>query len=379
MTDAADLSPRANPLLIGHSAAERTLLQAARSGRLPHAWLLGGPQGVGKATLAFRFARWLLATPDPTEPEGPSLFGEAAAPDTDTLHVDPAAPVFRRVAAAGHADLLTIGRAVAKADVGKDPEDQRLAREISVDEARRIQPFLRLTPAEGGWRVVVVDEAETLNRNAANAILKVLEEPPPRAVLLLVSNNPGAMLPTIRSRCRRLRLGPLTPAELDHWMTTRVPELSEQDRAVLTVLADGSPGRALRLWHAGASALYGRFLQVLAPLPHLDLPAVRSLCEEVAAPSAETSYRVLSELMLWWLERVARAPALGPPMFEAVPGERDMIARLASTAPAGGRLDRWLQVWEKVRQSLAQSDGANLDRKQTLLQAFLSIQSAARA
>ncbi len=148
-----------------------------------HAWLITGAPGVGKATLAYRFARRLLAGVQPG----------------DTLAVDPASPVFRRVAVGSHADLLTVEREW-------DDKKSRLRGEIVVDDARAISAFLRLTPAEGGWRVVVIDGAEHMNRNAANAVLKMLEEPPPRAVLLLTCAAPGRLLPTIRSRCRRLAL-----------------------------------------------------------------------------------------------------------------------------------------------------------------------------
>src|SRR5271165_3045369 len=172
--------PRANPLLLGHEAAEATLAAALHSGRLHHAWLLTGPAGIGKATLAFRFARRLLA----------GHGGEG-------LQLDSTHPVFRRVAVGAHADLLTVERAF-------DPKRKRQRTEIVVDDVRRIGGFLHLTPAEGGWRVVVVDGADELNRNAANALLKVLEEPPPRALLLLTAAAPGRLPATIRSRTRRL-------------------------------------------------------------------------------------------------------------------------------------------------------------------------------
>jgi DNA polymerase-3 subunit delta' len=178
--------PRANPILLGHTEAEATILDAMRAGRMHHAWLITGPEGVGKATLAYRFARRLLA-------------GRAAE---DSLALDPANTVFRRVAAGSHADLKTIERVV-------NDKTKRMQAQIPVEKVREINGFMSLTPAEGGWRVVVVDGAEELNQASANALLKILEEPPPRAILLLVCAAPGRLLPTIRSRCRRLRLTPL--------------------------------------------------------------------------------------------------------------------------------------------------------------------------
>src|SRR5229473_2014413 len=210
--------PRDNPLLLGHEAAEAVLLQAYRSGRLPHAWLLSGPRGIGKATLAFRFARFLFA-------EGAAAPGLFAAPPA-SLAIAPEHPVFRRVASGGHADLLVVERSL-------DPKRKKLRSEIVVDDTRAIAGFLRLTPAEGGWRVVIVDGADMMNRNAANALLKILEEPPQKALLLLVSDNPGRLLPTIRSRCRILALKPLAEAEVREALARYRPDIAAGDRAVL--------------------------------------------------------------------------------------------------------------------------------------------------
>ena len=188
--------PRENALLRGHAAAEAMLAEALRAGRLHHAWLITGPLGVGKATLAFRFARRLLAGGE----------GELALSATH--------PVFRRVAVGSHADLLTIEREW-------DPKKKRMRGEIIVDDVRRVSGFLRLTPAEGGWRVVIVDGAEDMNRQGQNALLKVLEEPPPQAILLLVCGAAGRLLPTIRSRCRRLALDKLEEADVAALLTDR--------------------------------------------------------------------------------------------------------------------------------------------------------------
>src|SRR6185312_10600401 len=178
--------PRANPILLGHETAEATLLEAVRAGRLHHAWLITGPDGVGKATLAYRFARHLLS----------------GRPTTDSLHLDPAHPTFRRVAAGSHADLYTV-------ELKANTRTGRMRTQIAVEDVRGINAFMSLTPAEGGWRVAIVDGAEDLNQASANALLKILEEPPTRAMLLLTCAAPGRLPATIRSRCRRLRLSPL--------------------------------------------------------------------------------------------------------------------------------------------------------------------------
>jgi DNA polymerase-3 subunit delta' len=240
------LAPRENPRLIGHEPAEAVILQAMRRGRLHHAWLITGAEGVGKATLAFRFARALLA-------------GQA-----DTLEMPAGSPVFRRVGAATHADLLTVEREW-------DEKKKRMKKSIAAETARGIPPFLHLTPAEGGWRVVIVDGAEDLNPQSANALLKVLEEPPPRAVLILVCSAAGRLLPTIRSRCRHLALAPLAVADMLETLNLALPGMPPADRASLAAIAEGSPGRALALAEEGGLKLAGMVREVLAAGPEISL------------------------------------------------------------------------------------------------------------
>ena len=186
----------ANSILLGQAEAEASFLTAFNSGKLPHAWLICGPSGIGKATLAHRITRFVLTHGGPVA-EGPGLFGDALpAVEPTSLATDLESPICRRIIAGGHADFLHIQRS-------EDEKTGKLRKEITVNEVRAVGSFLSKTPAEGGWRVVVIDSADEMNANAANAVLKVLEEPPKRALLLLVSHNPGRLLPTIRSRCRR--------------------------------------------------------------------------------------------------------------------------------------------------------------------------------
>jgi DNA polymerase-3 subunit delta' len=353
-------APRENPVLLGHEAAEAALLQAYSSGRLPHAWLLAGPRGIGKATLAFRFARYLFA-------EG-SAGGLHAATAPAALAVAPDHPVFRRVASGGHADLLVVER-------GIDPKRKKLRSEIVVDDTRAIAGFLRLTPAEGSWRVVVVDGADMMNRNAANALLKILEEPPKRAVLLLVSDNPGRLLATIRSRCRILALKPLAQpvvlSALEHYR----PDLGSGPRAVLAQLADGSIGQALDLAAAGGVGLYQSLVTLIGGLPSLDVAALHALADRVQRGDGEAAFRLLTELLPGWVARMVALAAGGADgKRAALPGEAETMRRLA----ARRGLDQWVEVWEKLTHLFAQADSVNLDRKQVVLNAFFALGEAAR-
>ena len=228
--------PRLTDALYGHADAEAALLAAYRGGRVPHALLLVGPKGIGKATLAYRFARFVLAHPDAAAPEV-----QAAT----SLAVDPEHPVARRMAAQAQADLLVIERTAN--------EKGNLRQQIAVDDVRRTVAFFGATAGEGGWRVAIVDAVDELNRSGANALLKVLEEPPERALLLLVCHSAARVPATLRSRCRIVTLRPLAPAEVAAALAAAVGRApSDPQIQAAAAAAEGSVSRALDLPRRGS-------------------------------------------------------------------------------------------------------------------------------
>jgi len=235
--------PRRTAGFVGHGAAETAMLAAVAGGRLPHAWLLLGPRGIGKATLAFRFARYLLASSGAGAAAGADLLGSTPPA---TLALSPDHPTFRRVAAGGHADLLVLDESAAGGRTDQIP----------VDAVRGVAPFLRRTAGEGGRRVVVVDALDRINRAGANALLKAVEEPPAGAVLILVAHSMARVPPTIRSRCRLLRLAPLAPGEVEAILADQAPDEDPDARAEAAAFADGSPGQALALLRADGVAIH---------------------------------------------------------------------------------------------------------------------------
>jgi DNA polymerase III subunit delta' len=313
------MEPRENPDLFGHEAAEAVIAGAVGGGRLHHAWLITGKEGIGKATLAYRFARLLLT----------------AAGDPN----DPANPVFRRVARATHADLLTVEREW-------DEKRKRRRTEIVVGDARDIAGFLRLTPAEGGWRVVVVDGAEHLNRNAANALLKVLEEPPARAVLLLTCAAPGRLLPTIRSRCRRLPLVPLSPADMGRVLAKALPE---QDATSLAPIAGGSPGRAVLLAEEGGVAIAKLVDDVFRAVPKLPIARAYEIADRVGR--GEGGYSTFMDLLR---DRLASA------VREAARGRDDPLMRVRP-------LGEWGEVWHALGRLQDETERSNLDKRHAIV------------
>ena len=347
--------------LLGHDSAEKTMLAAHASGRLHHAWLMTGPRGIGKATLAWRFARFLLCG----HQQG-GLFGGGAA---EGLDVPADAPGRSLVDARSHPDLFHLRRTL-------NPDSGRMRAEIAVDDVRELGAFMHMTPAMGQWRVAIVDSADEMNRNSANAVLKVLEEPPPNAVLLIVAHAPGRLLPTIRSRCRRLPLQPLDDGIVMRLLAEHAPTLKEEERAALARLAEGSIGRALELAGAGSLDLYNEMVAVLATLPELDMARLHGFAERFArrGEEANAAWRSLNYLFDGWLKGLARQSALGGEAAAVVPSERGLQARLLAAAS----LDRWIDAWEKVAHLLSRADAVNLDRKQTVLGSFLVLQSAMR-
>jgi len=322
--------PRANPTLLGHEAAEAIMLDALRAGRMHHAWLITGPEGIGKATLAYRFARRLLA----------------GQPAGDSLALDAADPVFRRVAAGSHADLLTVERIW-------DDKRKRMKTQIAVDDVRRINSFMSLTPAEGGWRVVIVDGAEELNQASANALLKVLEEPPPRAILLLVCAAAGRLLPTIRSRCRRLRLSPLADAPMARLLADMLPGLGADDRGRLVTLAEGSPGRALMLAEDEGLAVATLVDKLLAEMPNV--PAFRGYEVADALGRGDSGFSTFMDLMRASLAAAVRETVRG----RADPDQRRLVALRS--------LDAWGELWQGLTRLQDETERFALDKRQAIV------------
>jgi len=302
---------------------------AARSGRLHHAWLIAGPPGIGKATLAWRFTRWLLAG----MPQG-------EAP----LALDPASPVFRRVAADTHADCFTL-----EPNTG----DRGTKRVLRVEDARAAVRFLTQTAAEGGWRVVVLDEAERADQAAVqNTLLKTLEEPPPKTVLLVVCSAPQRLLPTIRSRCRRLDLNPLAAAEMDRLLARLRPDLPAEERAALARLSSGSPGRALALLEAGGLELQAMAEASLAALVRPEPPRDHALADRLAMDRTGGAFGIYMAQLRGAIAAALRDAARGhaaPPWLARHP------------------LAVWAGLWDRLGTLADDTERLNLDRKQAVL------------
>ena len=350
--------PRDTHVLIGQQAAEAEFLDAFRGGRLHHGWLLTGPRGVGKATLAWKIARFLLATPD----HDGGMF--APAPP-DTLDIPDSHPVARRLAARSEGRLVLLRRPW-------DEKAARLKQDITVDEVRRMKSFFALSAADGGRRVAIIDAADDLNTSAANALLKLLEEPPAGVTMLLVAHQPAGLLPTIRSRCRTLRLGPLSAIDMGRALAQAGAEAG--DPVAMAQLAGGSVGEAIRIANLDGEAVYRQLVDLFATLPRLDRTRALALAEAAAGRGAEPRFDLTLRLLDLFLARLARFGATRAAPPEACRGEADLLARLAPDTGAA-------RVWAELAQTLGlrarRGRAVNLDPAALLLDMVLKIDATA--
>ncbi len=352
--------PRQTAHLFGHQAAEDTFLAAFNSARLHHAWLISGPKGVGKATLAWRLARFLLATP---EDDG----GFFSPPKPSSLDIPDADPVSHRLLALSEPRLFLLRRPY-------DEKAERLRADITVDETRTLRNFLSLSAADGGRRVVIIDSADDMNRSAANGILKLLEEPPAKVTFLMISHQPADLLPTIRSRCRDLRLAPMKPQDLSDALTQAGAAIDPAEREGLAQLAGGSVGEAFRLSNLDGLKLYGALMRLFSTLPNMDRNLARMIADNGANRKTPEAFDLTVTLLDAFLARLARAAAtrILPP--EAARGEAQLIERLASSEGAA-------RIWADLAQHLGlrarKGKAVNLDPSALLMDMVLKVDETA--
>jgi DNA polymerase III subunit delta' len=330
--------PRATAVLFGHAHAEAALLAAYRSGRIPHAFLIAGPKGIGKATLAYRLARFVLAHPDPAA---------TAVAKATPLAIDPGHPVARRIAAQAQGDFLILERT---------PNEKGVLRQhIAVDDVRRSVAFFGSTAGEGGWRVAIVDAVDELNRFGANALLKILEEPPQRALLLLVSHSAARVLATLRSRCRIVTLRPLIETDVAAAVAVATGSPATDPEIVAAAsAADGSVARALAFLDGDALELRQRALDLLDKLPALDAGALHALGEAIAGTDPQPLAAFLDTINAWLSLRVDR--------------HRGEIGRLARLADAS----------ERINAAARDAETYNLERKPLVFGVFGLLAEATR-
>ena len=342
--------PRETYTLFGQSSAETQFLNSLQAGRLHHAWMLTGPEGVGKATLAWRITRFILA--------------HGLDQTATSLDMSPDDPISRRIESLAEPRFALIRRPY-------DVDKKKLKTQITVDEIRKLKSFFQLSSADGGWRVAIIDAADELNGAAANALLKILEEPPERSLILLIAHQPGRLLPTILSRCSRLPCADLSEEDMTHALQDQGLSVGANPHHLFE-LADGSVGRAVDFLNNEGLELYHSIAKIFETLPSLDRAAVLQLAERATGPANANRYDMMLTLLRTYLARLAKFAALQPSsMTEAAPHEARNFARLGPSPKTAQTIAETLNELE------GKSEHArlvNLDPSSVILDMFLTIQ-----
>lgn len=308
------MTPRQNDHLWGHKKEYAYFEQSVTQNKLHHAWLINGEEGIGKVTFVYHLVRLILG-------------------------VNSAA--ISRIKAGSHADLLVIGRRI-------DEKKNRLRSEILMDDIKSVGEFLRLTPAEGGWRIVIIEDADLMNRNAANSLLKLLEEPPKGALLFLITTHPNRLLPTILSRCRKMTLRGLSFDEMMQGLTVLRPMLSKIEKEKIIQFSDGSLGKALQLLDSGHLNLKEIVDNLLnAPLKGKEIYKQVDLILQ-----KENGFTLFLNLLTDEISAHIRL---------AVQENRHEFGNPSRTIP------RWIEIWQTLLKWHKETESFNLDKKQTLI------------
>ncbi|WP_368188358.1 DNA polymerase III subunit delta' [Aestuariibius sp. HNIBRBA575] len=352
--------PRETQTLIGQDAAQAEFLEAYNSGRLHSGWLITGPRGVGKATLAWKIATFLLAEP----PQDGGLFG--APPPPTSLNVDPDHPDAHLVQSGAHPRLYVVRRPF-------DEKSGKLKTEITADPVRALKGFFHLSATDGGRRVVIVDCADEMNVTAANSLLKELEEPPANTTILLISHQPAGLLATIKSRCRELRLGMLTPDDMQQAMQSA--GIVDAEAPALAALSGGSVGEAILLHNMDGLALYSDLIKLFSGMPRMDRTIALALAESCVGVKNAARFGLMLDLIDLFLSRTARAGIIGEPHQQAAPHEALLLVRLS---PHDVAARAWAALAQELTDRSRHGRAVNLDPASLILDMFFKIEETAQ-
>ena len=364
------LLPRNNSGLSGHEAAEITFLNAFNLDKVHHAWMVTGPKGVGKATLAYKMARFLLSNA-PTNVKNTALFGNVLEKKAiTTLDTNLESQPNCLISAGSNPDLMVVEKS-------EDPKTGKMRKNILVEDIRKINSFFHKTSTAGGWRIAIVDTADEMNRNAANAILKTLEEPPNNSILIILSNAPGKLLPTIKSRCRML---PLKPLKSDAVKIILQSFFSTHENNVIdgyVALSNGSPGYAISLIEHEGLKLYKEMLNLLSTMPNINVPLMHEFAGSITTKKSGDMFLLFSEMLSHFISRMIRHVSYKGTIHthnikQSLENEFQLMDELGAIIP----LDQWAELWEKVSVQMKEADALNMDRKQTVINILIHINSA---
>ncbi len=352
------LPPSQNPFSYGFSAQELSLLKLYNADKMPHALIFAGGEGIGKQTFAYRLARFLLAQ-QISDPNQDSMFGSAEPVEVSSLDLAADHPTFRRIASGGHSDFLAIERKFDEAK-GKHKDS------VDVAEVRRIAPFLRMTAAEGGWRAVIVNDADTMKRSAQNAILKILEEPPANTLLILIAHRPGALIPTIRSRARVIHFQALAIGDFEALLQQQGHYLAQAELQALYTLAEASIGRALDLIDQGGLDVMGKVITMFEDYPEWRWPQIHVVAEDLARSNNAHGFAMFRSVMQW----IAKQLALSKARARALPAGPLASLGVFESMQRNSSLESLMKICDTLQGHFDMVERGNLEKRQAVLKAF---------
>ncbi|MDB2414791.1 DNA polymerase III subunit delta' [Rickettsiales bacterium] len=346
--------PKDNPDLVGHDEIIGHIHNLFIADKMPQALLLSGVQGIGKATLAYRIAKFMLACTANNNKIDASLSKDLSVPvDHHT---------FRKILAGSHSDLMVIER-------GINPKTGKLSQDILVDDVRKIAKFFHMTSSETKHRIIIIDSADDMNRNAANAVLKVLEEPPADAILILISHSPGKLLPTIRSRCHNIKMQPLNVDKAQLVLAKIAPEIGENDAVKLLHLADGSAGKAIFLNENNALKIYDEIIKILCQPDNFDV--LNKFCKEAAKAGDNKNWEISTQIIQWILAEFIRCKAANRSINNINGRENEAMENFFANNSVSNRIE----IWNKACELFDKTDSLHLDKYAILISIFNQIKS----
>jgi DNA polymerase III subunit delta' len=331
--------PRMASDLFGQDSAERELLDSYRSGKLPHAWIFGGEKGIGKATLAWRFAKFILSYPDSDHP---------VVKNATSLAVAEQHPVVQRVHALGHGDLHILRREW-------NDKNKKHYSDIRADDVRSAVHIFQQAASEGGYRIVILDNAEDLNGTSANALLKMIEEPPQKSLFLIISHRPNQILPTIRSRCRRLILRNLSEKDCMRVLKSFYHQGEERDVGQAVSLARGSVYRALKLLGGKSLDVHMQLERLLLSLPEISWIEVHNMADHITGRGNDDEFET-------WVEAI----------------QDFLYHKIQTNSDNFHMLKPWADVWSLIEAQMRETEILNLDRRSLVLNVFSELAKAAQ-
>lgn len=351
--------PRQQNTLIGHRDVEARMLELIAANRLSQSVIFTGPSGVGKSTFAYRLAKYMFKYKN-SEIDAGGLFGgfEAApSPPSDSLFVPETDPVSQQVASGGYPDILIVEREV---------DDKGKLKVHDLEKVRDITNFFRRTAShEGGWRIAIIDDADTMNRQSQNALLKILEEPPAKSLLILISHRLGAMLPTILSRASVFHFRAMANEEIRVFLKRYATPMTQESEDRIVLISEGSIGRALYYAEAGRSDIIDQALMMFDSYPRLDWTRIQLFADLIGSRgSEEGGQTAFKDALLWMVTTLTRAKSLGQNL------PKELQNQAFTGLLADHSLASLLKICDTLRQHFDQVQTASLDKRFMVMGAY---------